>query len=41
MPELNLLIEVIQAFENKANEMIKILAHEFNLDLSLIKHLKS
>ncbi|MGA6121635.1 hypothetical protein [Sphingobacterium anhuiense] len=33
MRELNLLIEVIQAFENKANEMIKILAHEFNLDL--------
>lgn len=33
MKELNLLIEVIQAFENKANEMIKVLAHEFNLDL--------
>lgn len=33
MKELNLLIEVIQAFENKANEMMKVLAHEFNLDL--------
>lgn len=37
MRELNLLIEVIQAFENKANEMIKILAHEFNLDLNSVQ----
>ncbi|WP_027384841.1 DUF6896 domain-containing protein [Epilithonimonas caeni] len=34
MQELELLIIVIKAFENKANEMIKILADEFNLDLS-------
>ncbi|MEN5234282.1 DUF6896 domain-containing protein [Sphingobacterium faecium] len=33
MKELDMLIEVIQAFEKKANEMITILAHEFNLDL--------
>lgn len=33
MKELDMLIEVIQAFEKKANEMIKVLAHEFNLDL--------
>jgi len=34
MQELKLLIEVIKAFENKANEMIKVLALEFNLDLN-------
>ena len=34
MDELSLAIEVIQAFENKANEMIKALAIEFNLDLN-------
>lgn len=33
MQDLNLLIQVIQVFENKAKEMITILAHEFNLDL--------
>lgn len=33
MNELDMLIEVIQAFEKKANEMITILVHEFNLDL--------
>ncbi|AWG22793.1 hypothetical protein FFWV33_15280 [Flavobacterium faecale] len=34
MQELKLLIEVIQTFEKKANEMIKVLALEFNLDLN-------
>ncbi|MES2864046.1 MAG: hypothetical protein V4666_08005 [Bacteroidota bacterium] len=34
MQDLKLVIEVIQAFENKANEMIKALSVEFNLDLN-------
>lgn len=34
MQNLKLAIEVIQAFENKANEMIEVLAFEFNLDLN-------
>lgn len=34
MKELQLAIFVIKAFENKANELMKILSEEFHLDLS-------
>lgn len=35
MQELKLAITVTQAFEKRAHEMIKMLAEEFNLDLSI------